>query len=139
MTCLRATLSLFALLLLSQSAGAGERLLKMRSYVFPCDGQECIGWRHSFGFIDPAARNAELPRDAYVEVYTTTEVEALVERALARRGDAPESDEERRKLRDDIAAEVVGQLTRLMAEQETQMRAWLRELVREEMKSGAAR
>ena len=30
-------------------------------------------------------------------------------------------------------------LTRLMAEQEAQMRAWLRELVREELKSGAAR
>lgn len=139
MTCLRAVLSLFAVVLLSQSAGASEPLLKMRSYVFPCDGQECIGWRHSFGFIDPAARNAELPRDAYVEVYTTQEVDELVDQALARRAGAPESDEERRKLRDDVAAEVVGQLTRLMAEQEAQMRAWLRELVREEMKSGAAR
>jgi hypothetical protein len=139
MTCLRAVLSLFALVLLSQSAGAGERVLKMRSYVFPCDGQECIGWRHSFGFIDPAARNAELPRDAYVEVYTTQEVDALVERALARRAGVPDGEEERRRLRDDIAAEVVGQLTRLMAEQEAQMRAWLRELVREEMKSGDPR
>ena len=40
---------------------------------------------------------------------------------------------------DDIAAEVVTQLSRLMAAQEEQTRAWLRELVREEMKAGAAR
>jgi hypothetical protein len=132
----RAVISALLLALLLQPAHASERLLKLRAYTFQCGTQECPGWRHSFGFIDPALRNAELPRDAYVDVYTTTEVDALIEQAMARRADtALGSDEDRRKLRDDVAAEVVGQLTRLMAEQEAQTRAWLRELVREEMKA----
>jgi hypothetical protein len=133
---LRTVISALLLVLLLQPAQASERLLKLRAYTFQCGTQECPGWRHSFAFIDPALRNAELPRDAYVDVYTTKEVDALIEQAMARRADAAlGSDEERRKLRDDIAAEVVGQLTRLMAEQEAQTRAWLRELVREEMKA----
>jgi hypothetical protein len=141
MMSLRAVLSVLLIALPMQSALAGEKLLKLRQYTFQCGTQECSGWRHSFAFIDPAARNAELPRDAYVEVYTTQEVDALIDAALARRPDAAlsGSDDERRKLRDDIAAEVVTQLTRLMAEQEAQTRAWLRELVREEMKAGANR
>jgi hypothetical protein len=135
----RAVLSALVLAAFVQPAVAGEKLLKLRQYTFQCGAQECGGWRHSFGFIDPALRNAELPRDAYVEVYTTHEVDALVEAALARRPDAalPADDDDRRKLRDDIAAEVVTQLTRLMAEQEAQTRAWLRELVREEMRAGS--
>ena len=139
MTLLRAVLAVPLVAFLLQPASAGEKLLKLRQYTFQCGTQECVGWRHSFAFIDPAARNAELPRDAYVEVYSAQEVDALIEAALARRGDAavPADEDERRKLRDDIAAEVVRQLTRLMAEQEAQTRAWLRELVREEMKSGA--
>jgi hypothetical protein len=139
MTTLRAVLPAVALVLLVQPALAGEKLLKLRAYAFQCGTQECGGWRHSFAFIDPAARNAELPRDAYVEVYTTKEVDALIEQALERRPEVAGSDEERRKLRDDIAAEVVTQLSKMMAAQEEQTRAWLRELVREEMKAGAAR
>ncbi|HEX2112783.1 MAG TPA: hypothetical protein VHM01_00110 [Alphaproteobacteria bacterium] len=138
---LRAVLPFLLLALQTQFAFAGEKLLKLRQYTFQCGAQECVGWRHSFAFVDPAARNAELPRDAYVEVYTTQEVDALIDAALARRPDAAltGSDDERRKLRDDIAAEVVTQLTRLMAEQEAQTRAWLRELVREEMKAVGTR
>ena len=139
MTFLRAIPSALALALLMQPAQASEKLLKLRAYTFQCGTQECSGWRHSFGYIDPAARNAELPREAYVEVYTTKEVDALIEQALARRPEAPGNEEERRKLRDDIAAEVVTQLSKLMAAQEEQTRAWLRELVREEMKAGPAR
>ena len=136
MVPLRVVLSALLFVLAFQSADASERLLKLRAYTFQCGAQECAGWRHSFGFIDPAARNAELPHDAYVEVYTTQEVDTLIDQALARRpGAAAANDEDLRKLRDDIAAEVVGQLTRLMAEQEAQTRAWLRELVREEMKA----
>ena len=139
MTPLRAVLSALVLALLTQPAIASEKLLKLRAYTFQCGTQECSGWRHSFGYIDPAARNAELPREAYVEVYTTKEVDTLVEQALARRPETPGNEEERRKLRDDIAAEVVTQLGKLMAVQEEQTRAWLRELVREEIKAGAAR
>jgi len=136
MVPLRVVLSALLFVLAFQSADASERLLKLRAYTFQCGAQECAGWRHSFGFIDPAARNAELPHDAYVEVYTTQEVDTLIDQALARRpGAAAANDEDLRKLRDDIAAEVVGQLTRLMAEQEAQTRAWLRELVRDEMKA----
>ena len=126
--------ALFALL---QPALATERLLKLRQYTFQCGGtQECTGWRHSFGFIDPAARNVDLPRDAYVDVYTTQEVDA----ALARRDAASAlSDEERAKLRDDIAAEVLAQFSRMMAEQEAQTRAWLQELVRQELKAAGLR
>jgi hypothetical protein len=135
----RAALSVLMLGLLVQPALAGEKLLKLRQYTFQCGpAQECSGWRHSFAFIDPAARNAELPRDAYVDVYTAQEVDARIEDALARRDVAASgSEDERRKLRDDIAAEVVAQLARLMAEHESQTRAWLRELVREEMKAGS--
>jgi hypothetical protein len=139
---LRAVLSALVLVLVTQQATASERLLKLRQYTFQCGTQECTGWRHSFGFIDPAARDAALPREAYVEVYTTQEVDALVDEALKRRPEAIASaigDEERRKLRDEIAAEVLAQFTRLMAEQEAQTRAWLRELVREEMRAGGSR
>jgi hypothetical protein len=137
-----------------QQAAASERLLKLRQYTFNCGtGQECVGWRHSFAYLDPAARNAELPRDAYAEVYTAREVDELIDlrereiktelgemidAAMAKRADgaaAPLNDADRRRIRDDVAAEVVAQLTRLMAEQESQTRAWLRELVREEMKA----
>lgn len=135
MSFLRAVLSIVGVVLLSQSASASERLLKMRAYTFQCGAQECGGWRHSFAFIDPALRNAELPHEAYAEVYTTREVDARIDQALARRAEMPDSEDARRRLRDDIAAEVVGQLARLMAEQEAQMRAWLRELVREEVKA----
>jgi hypothetical protein len=137
---LRAVLSVLALVSFLHPAFAGERLLKLRQYTFQCATQECVGWRHSFAYIDPAARNAELPREAYVEVYTTGEVDARIDAALARRPESPvASEDERRRLRDDIAAEVVAQLSRLMAEQEAQTRAWLRELVREEMRAGAQR
>ena len=140
---LRAVLTVVSLLLLVQPALASERLLKLRQYTFQCGGtQECTGWRHSFGYIDPAARNAELPHEAYVDVYTTQEVDGLVEAALARRPDAVGSlanDDERRTLRDDIAAEVVTQLTRMMAEHEAQTRAWLEEFVRQELKAAGSR
>jgi len=139
---LRAAMTVLVLILLVQPSLASERLLKLRQYTFSCGPQDCTGWRHSFGFIDPAARNAELPRDAYVDVYTTQEVDALVEAALARRADAimsGASDDERRKLRDDIAAEVLAQFTRLMAEHEAQTRAWLQDFVRQELKAGGSR
>ena len=134
---IRAATTVVALFALLQPALATERLLKLRQYTFQCSGtQECTGWRHSFGFIDPAARNVDLPRDAYVDVYTTQEVDA----ALARRDAASAlSDEERAKLRDDIAAEVLAQFSRMMAEQEAQTRAWLQELVRQELKAAGLR
>jgi hypothetical protein len=48
--------------------------------------------------------------------------------------------DDRQRLRDDIAADVVTQLGRLMAEQESQTRAWLQNLIREELKAaGVAR
>jgi hypothetical protein len=138
---LRAALTIVTLIALLQPALASERLLKLRQYTFQCSGtQECAGWRHSFGFIDPAARNAELPRDAYVDVYTTQEVDALVDTALARRGATSAlSEDERSKLRDDIAAEVLAQFSRMMAEQEAQTRAWLQDLVRQELKAAGSR
>jgi hypothetical protein len=138
-----------------QQAGASERLLKLRQYTFGCGtaGQECVGWRHSFAYLDPAARNAELPRDTYVEVYTAREVDELidlrqreikseladiVDQAMTNRPEAAAlSDADRRQLRDEIATEVVAQLARMMAEHESQTRAWLRELVREEMRAAA--
>lgn len=140
-------IAVFVLLGLPQ-AEATERLLKLRQYTFGCGapgqaaqaGQECVGWRHTFAFLDPAARNADLPRDTYSEVYTAREVDELVEQAMAKRADtaaAPLSDEDRRRFRDEIAAEVVAQMARMMAEHETQTRAWLRELVREEMRAAA--
>ena len=155
-------IAVFVLLGLPQ-AGATERLLKLRQYTFGCGapgqasqaGQECVGWRHSFAYLDPAARNAELPRDTYSEVYTAREIDelidlregeiksglaGLIEQAIARRPDgaaAQLSDEDRRRFRDEIAAEVVAQMARMMAEHETQTRAWLRELVREEMRAAA--
>ena len=134
---IRAATTVVALFALLQPALATERLLKLRQYTFQCSGtQECTGWRHSFGFIDPAARNVDLPRDAYVDVYTTQEVDA----ALARRDAASAlSDEERAKLRDDIAAEVLAQFSRMMAEQEAQTRAWLQELVRQELQPAGLR
>ena len=134
---IRAATTVVALFALLQPALATERLLKLRQYTFQCSGtQECTGWRHSFGFIDPAARNVDLPRDAYVDVYTTQEVDA----ALSRRDAASAlSDEERAKLRDDIAAEVLAQFSRMMAEQEAQTRAWLQELVRQELKAAGLR
>lgn len=147
---------LFLFLAGLQSTGASERLLKMRQYTFNCGGgQECAGWRHTFAYLDPAARDAELPRDTYVELYTTREVDelidlrhneirselpAIVESAMAKRPEAALSAEERIRLRDDIAAEVVAQFAKLMAQQEAQTRAWLQDLVREEMKAvGAVR
>jgi hypothetical protein len=138
---IRVAMTIAMLILLLQPALASERLLKLRQYTFQCGTQECTGWRHSFGFIDPAARNAELPRDAYVDVYTAPEVDALVDTALARRPGATSalSDEERRKLRDDIAAEVLAQFSRMMAEQEAQTRAWLQDLVRQELKAAGSR
>jgi hypothetical protein len=139
---LRAAMTIVTLIAMLQPALATERLLKLRQYTFQCSGtQECTGWRHSFGFIDPAARNAELPRDAYVDVYTTQEVDALVDTALARRTDGTSalSEQERSKLRDDIAAEVLAQFSRMMAEQEAQTRAWLQDLVRQELKAAGSR
>ena len=137
---LRAALTIVTLIALLQPALASERLLKLRQYTFQCGTQECTGWRHSFGYIDPAARNAELPRDAYVDVYTTQEVDALVDTALARRGATSAlSEDERSKLRDDIAAEVLAQFSRMMAEQEAQTRAWLQDLVRQELKAAGSR
>jgi hypothetical protein len=132
-----------------QQVAASERLLKLRQYTFNCGqpgqpgqpGQECVGWRHTFAYLDPAARNAELPRDTYVDVYSAREVDELIEQAMARRADgavaAPLDDDERRRFRDEIAAEVVAQMARMMAEHEMQTRAWLRELVREEMRAAA--
>jgi hypothetical protein len=132
-----------------QQAAASERLLKLRQYTFSCGpqgqpaqpGQECVGWRHTFAYLDPSARNAELPRDTYVDVYSTREVDGLIEQAMARRADgaaaAPLDEDERRRFRDEIAAEVVAQMARMMAEHEMQTRAWLRELVREEMRAAA--
>jgi hypothetical protein len=139
-----------------QQAAASERLLKLRQYTFGCGtAQECVGWRHSFAYIDPAARNAELPRDAYVEVYTTREVEelidlrereiraelsGLIDEAMAKRpgvAAAVPTDADRRQFRDEIATEIVAQMARMMAEHESQTRAWLRELVREEMRAAA--
>jgi hypothetical protein len=143
-----------------QQAAASERLLKLRQYTFGCgtgSAQECVGWRHTFAYIDPAARNAELPRDAYFEVYTAREVDELidvrerdikgevsemVDQAMAKRAAgsaAMLSDDERRRLRDEIATEVVAQMARMMAEHESQTRAWLRELVREEMRAAPPR
>jgi hypothetical protein len=138
---IRVAMTIAMLVLLLQPALASERLLKLRQYTFQCGTQECTGWRHSFGFIDPAARNAELPRDAYVDVYTAPEVDALVDAALARRPDATSSmsEEERGKLRDDIATEVLSQFSRMMAEQEAQTRAWLQDLVRQELKAAGSR
>jgi hypothetical protein len=137
---LRVALSVLLLGLCLQPVLAGEKILKLRQYTFQCGGtQECSGWRHTFAYIDPTLRNADLPRDAYMEVYTTQEVDARIDAALARRADAPASEDERRQLRDDIAAEVVTQLVRLMAEHETQTRAWLRELVREEIRAAGTR
>lgn len=139
-----------------QQAGASERLLKLRQYTFGCgSGQECVGWRHTFAYIDPAARNAELPRDTYFEVYTAREVDELidlrereiktelsemVDQAMEKRpggAAAALSDDERRRFRDEVATEVVAQMARMMAEHESQTRAWLRELVREEMRAAA--
>ena len=139
-----------------QQAAASERLLKLRQYTFGCGaGQECVGWRHTFAYIDPAARTAELPRDAYFEVYTAREIDelidlrqgevkaelaAMIDQAMAKRSDgaaASLSDDDRRRFRDEIAAEVVAQMARMMAEHESQTRAWLRELVREELRAAA--
>ena len=137
-----------------QPAMATERLLKLRQYTFGCGtGQECVGWRHSFAFIDPALRGADLPREAYSDVYTSREVDelidlrereikdevaGLIDAALARRQPAAaQSESDRRQFRDEIAAAVVGQMARMMAEHEQQTRAWLRELVREEMRAAA--
>ena len=138
---IRVAMTVAMLVLLLQPALASERLLKLRQYTFQCGTQECTGWRHSFGYIDPAARNAELPRDAYVDVYTAPEVDALVDAALERRPGATSalSDEERGKLRDDIAAEVLVQFSRMMAEQEAQTRAWLQDLVRQELQAAGSR
>lgn len=143
--------ALFLIVAGLQSTGATERVLKMRQYTFNCGaGQECAGWRHSFAYLDPAARDAELPRDTVFEVYTSREVDelidlrhdeirsevpALVESAIAKRPEAALSAEERDRLRDDIAAEVVAQFAKLMAQQEAQTRAWLQDLVRQEMKA----
>lgn len=159
---LRAALSVLVLAGLAvQPAAATERLLKLRQYTFNCGtgpGQECVGWRHSFAYIDPAAKNVDLPRDAYADVYTTREVEELIDlrqaelktemsqvidEAMAKRTEERAvslSDADRQRLRDDIAADVVTQLGRLMAEQEAQTRAWLQNLIREELKAaGVAR
>lgn len=153
----RAALSaLFVALIGLNQAAATERLLKLRQYTFACGtGQECIGWRHTFAYLDPAARNADLPRDTYVDVYTSREVEELIDlrqgemkdqiatmidRALARQpeGSGALSADDRRRLRDDVAAEVLDQFARLMAQQEAQTRAWLQELVRDEIKAARA-
>lgn len=159
---LRAALSVLVLAGLAvQPAAATERLLKLRQYTFNCGtgpGQECVGWRHSFAYLDPAAKTLDLPRDTYVDVYTTREVEELIDlrqaelktemsqaidEAMAKRAEERAvslSEADRQRLRDDIAADVVTQLGRLMAEQEAQTRAWLQNLIREELKAaGVAR
>ncbi len=160
---LRAALSVLVLAGLAVQPAAGtERLLKLRQYTFNCGsgpGQECIGWRHSFAYLDPTVKDLDMPRDTYIHVYTTQEVEELIDlrqaelktemsqaidEAMARRADEKVvpalSDEDRQRLRDDIAADVVTQLGRLMAEQEAQTRAWLQALIREELKAaGVAR
>jgi hypothetical protein len=159
---LRAALSVLVLAgLAAQPAAATERLLKLRQYTFNCGtgpGQECVGWRHSFAYLDPAAKTLDLPRDTYVDVYTTREVEELIDlrqaelktemsqvidEAMAKRAEERGlslSEADRQRLRDDIAADVVTQLGRLMAEQEAQTRAWLQNLIREELKAaGVAR
>ena len=159
---LRAALSVLVLAGLAvQPAAATERLLKLRQYTFNCGtgpGQECVGWRHSFAYLDPAAKTLDLPRDTYVDVYTTREVEELIDlrqaelktemsqaidEAMAKRAEERGlslSEADRQRLRDDIAADVVTQLGRLMAEQEAQTRAWLQNLIREELKAaGVAR
>lgn len=140
-------------------AGATEKLLKLRQYTFGCgNGQECVGWRHSFAFIDPAARDAELPRDAYVDLYTLPEIDGLfakqrealkaelpgmIDDALAKRagGAAPSalSEADRTRLRDDVAAEVVTQLSRMMAEREAQTRAWLQDQIRQELQAAGVK
>lgn len=129
---------------------AAEKLLKLRPYTFNCGaaGQECSGWRHSFAFIDPLLRGAELPRDAYIEVYSAAEIDARLEKiesevvkilddAFARAGRTADAmgPDELRRLRDDVAADVVVQLGRIMAEREAQTREWLRHQLKEELRA----
>lgn len=135
-------------------AFATEKLLKLRQYTFNCaNGQECVGWRHSFAYIDPAARDADLPRDAYVDLYTVPEIDGLVasqrealkaelagmiDTAIAKRAGGTSSslsEDDRRQLRDDIAAEVVTRLSRMMTEREAQTRAWLRDQISQELRA----
>lgn len=129
------------------SAEATERLLKMRTYNFACGtNQECSGWRHSFAYLDPAAKNAELPRETFVDIYTShevddrladvkTEVSRLVDEAISRAGGPMSSAPDDRNLREEIAADVVARLGRIMAEREAQMREWLRQEIRDELKA----
>ena len=142
---------LIALLYGHASAEATERLLKMRTYNFACgSNQECSGWRHSFAYLDPAAKNAELPRDTFVEIYTShevddkladlkTEVSRLVDEAISRAGGSTASAPEERNLREEIAADVVARLGRIMAEREAQMREWLRQEIRDELNAAKSR
>lgn len=131
-------------------ATATERLLKMRTYSFACGtGQECSGWRHSFAFLDPAAKNAELPRETYVDIYTAgeiddkvadlkTELSRLIDDALLR-ASATVSTPDERALRDEIAADVVERLGRIMAEREAQMREWLRQEIKDELRAAGVK